>query len=84
MKSPSHLSLFLTHNQHKVYYEPLAEYIQKFGDEEWVSLDEKAKALETNDLWELCWYPETPVGSHLLCASTLDALMAAVEERFLV
>ena len=79
MKFPKHkASLSLTHNQHKAFYESLADYVMPIDEHEWVSLEERQRALETDEIWELCWYPETPVGSHLLCASTLEALM----ERF--
>mgnify|MGYP001558436197 CR=1 FL=1 len=79
LKFPEHkASLSLTHNQHKAYYEPIADYIMRIDEHEWVSLEERDRALAADEIWELQWYPETPVGSYLLCGSTLEAVM----ERF--
>ena len=79
MKFPEHkVSLSLTHNQHKVYYEPLVSYIEQIHAAEWVSPEERERALVMDEIWELHWHPDTPVGAYLLCASTLEAVM----ERF--
>ena len=79
MKFPEHKAcMSLTHNQHKAYYEPIADYVMGIDEHEWVSLEERQRAIKANEIWELYWNPDTPVGSHLLCASTLEALM----ERF--
>lgn len=79
MKFPAHkVSLSLVHNQHKAYYQPIADYVMPIDEHEWISLGERQRALDTDEIWELQWYPDTPVGSYFLCASTLEALM----ERF--
>jgi hypothetical protein len=85
MKFPKHeASLTLTHNEHKSYYRTVAESIEdgSFGmqDDEWVSPEQKAKAIETNDCWTLQWYPNTPVGFCVLSAADLDVLLAAANE----
>jgi hypothetical protein len=50
-------SLYLTHNQHKSYYETVAEAIKSgthgYQDDYWVSLEQRHEALETNDCWTL-------------------------------
>jgi hypothetical protein len=48
----------------------------------WVSEDEKARGVETNSCWELQWYPDTPIGSYSMAASSLPALVAAVKAEF--
>lgn len=75
MKLPAHkCELILTHNSHKSIYQNLSEYI---ADNElrssFVLEGEYQKALEADSIWELQWYPNTPVGSYLVCASTLEA-----------
>ena len=40
------------------------------------SMDERQEAIDTNSLWELQWYPDTPIGSYSISAPTLPKLMA--------
>ena len=48
-----------------------------YGDEksriDWVSGDEKRRALENNSVWTIQWYPDTPVGFYCVAASTFEA-----------
>lgn len=76
---PHKAGLTLEHNDHKCLYETVAEYAEggHVEDDEWVSDAERLKAIETNELWVLQWYPSTPVGFYKLAASTLDALLEA-------
>lgn len=43
----------------------------------WVSEDEKQKAIATNAMWTLHWYPDTPVGFYALSASSLGVVLDA-------
>lgn len=80
LKFPSHnASLHLTHNEHKSYYQTVAQMIDEqdhgYSDGCWISDEQKQNAIETNDCWTLQWYPDTPVGFHILAAADLDALL---------
>ena len=82
LKWPSHkASLHLTHNQHLAYYMTVEECMHQgdhgYREDDWVSPEQKQKAIETNDCWSLQWYPETPLGSCILVAADLDILLAA-------
>lgn len=78
---PGHkCSLTLSHNPHKDVYDTIEVYIERLCGE-WVSEEEKVKALETNDFWMLQWYPNTPICFFLLYAHNLDKLL---EESFKV
>lgn len=82
MQFPKHeAGLHLEHNPHKAYYMTVAQSIEEknfgFGITDWVSEEQKQKAIETNDCWTLQWYPKTPVGFCLLTAADLDVLLAA-------
>lgn len=74
--------LNLTHNEHKSSYRTVAQYIadrpEEYSDSDWVSEEQKAKAIETNELWTLHWYPETPIGFCLFHAADLEALLEKV------
>jgi hypothetical protein len=48
---------------------------------EWASEAEYNKGLETNTLWTLQWYPDTPVGFCLIHAATLDGLFNYFKEE---
>lgn len=77
---PKHeASLHLTHNDHKSYYLTVKQAIEQedHGYSDWVSEEEKQKAIETNDCWTLQWYPNSPVGFCILSAHSLDVLLAS-------
>ena len=81
MKFPEHdAGLFLSHNEHKTYYETVEEFVAEGTPLEWVSEEQKRKAFATNEIWVLQWYPNTPAGFNILAAADLDVLMEAVGE----
>lgn len=84
MKFPKHEgSLHLTHNQHKNYYQTVEQMVleEDHGYTDWVSEEQKAKAIATNDCWFLQWYPHTPVGFCILAAADLDVLLEAANKE---
>lgn len=81
VKFPEHKAgLFLTHNEHRNYYETVSGAIESgtYSEGDWISDDELMNSLETDEVWELHWYPNTPVGFCVACASTLEALLEHV------
>lgn len=83
IKFPRHEgALHLSHNDHKNNYETVEQAIRTdshgYEDDCWISPEERQRAIDTNECWTLQWYPDTPVGCHVLSASTLEALMAHV------
>lgn len=75
-------SLSIEYNDHASCYVTARE-ADEHGELEygtWVSDDEKAKALESNSVWRLQYYPDTPVGSYVILASTLEACMKCAFE----
>lgn len=48
---------------------------------EWASDEEREKAIATNEIWELHWYPDTPVGFCSVFASSFGALVAWLERE---
>jgi len=73
---PKHKSsLTIIHNDHLNTYETVECYLSAFGDfneHEWYSQSEYDTAIETNELWEIHWYPDTPIGSYKVYGSTLE------------
>lgn len=84
MNFPPHkASLILTHNDHKSYYRTVKESIEqdRHGYDDWISEEQKLKAIETDECWTLQWYPETPVGFCLKSAADLEALLDYVNKE---
>lgn len=80
---PKHeAGLTLSHNQHKNVYQTVAEALASgyYEDDDWVSDEQKQKAIETNECWAIDWHPDTPVGSYSFCAADLDVLLKAACE----
>lgn len=72
MNLPKHAcGLYLSHNEHRDYYESATEWIGNqdapFKDDE-----SKARAIATDSVWVLQWYPRTPVGFRIIAAPTLE------------
>lgn len=78
---PEHkASLHLTHNQHKAYYETVESYLDNRDCIDWVSKEQELKSYQTQELWELQWYPSTPIGSYAIYGADLDAVLAKALE----
>jgi hypothetical protein len=81
---PKHkASMYLTHNEHLSYYRTVKQSIEDEDHgykDDWVSEEQKQKAIETNECWILQWYPETPVGFCILAAADLDVLIEAANK----
>jgi len=75
-----HSSLHLTFNDmNGMNYQTVEEFIMEdssaTASAEWISSEEKAKAIKNNSMWSLQWYPNTPVGSYDVSASSLEPLI---------
>lgn len=71
-------SLRITCNDHKSNYQTAQEAIADgrwFAADEFVSPEEMQKAIDTNTIWSLQWYPQTPVGFEVLHASSFQAIL---------
>ena len=78
---PKHVTLHITHNQHKSYYLSLADYIEQDGERfDFKDDDAKARAIAADELWEIQWYPNTPVGFCCVAAPTLDEALALANQ----
>lgn len=76
---PEHkFSLYLSHNEHRHDNETIEQYYEKkefINDEEW------QKAIATDSVWTLSWWPETSIGDYTIRASTLEAIQAQLKEN---
>jgi hypothetical protein len=85
MNLPKHkCGLYLTHNQHKDYYETVQDRLSHPAlddDDYFVSAEDKQKCIDTDEIWELQWYPDTPVGFYKVCGSTLEIVLNKALEQ---
>jgi hypothetical protein len=87
MNLPKHISLTIEHQPHAVYYDTVKQWLDEAARLETVdiSLEDAAEMLRTGEVWEVHWYPRTPVSWCAVAAATLEralelALEAAEEE----
>lgn len=79
---PKHTcSLTLTHNQHKSYYET----VEKYFENPWlkdigISPEDRQEMIAKDEIWELQWYPDTPVGFYCVVAPTLEKVLALAND----
>lgn len=72
---PEHAaSLTIEHNEHLCYYATAAEEFMDRADI-FPTTAEWEKAIDTNEVWVLRWYPRTPVGFCTIGASSLEKLL---------
>jgi hypothetical protein len=81
LRFPPHKgSLHLVHNEHRMNYETVAKCASHsdYGLQPcWVSEEQRLKAIATDELWTIQWYPDSPVGFFCLWACDLDVLLAS-------
>jgi hypothetical protein len=83
---PHKCGLFLTHTEHRDYYESAAEWIAQKetlmdgAEGLWKDAEARQRAIDTDEVWVLQWYPETPVGFNIVLAPTLEELLARAAE----
>lgn len=73
-------SLMIEFNPFASSYET-AEQANTWGNywqsDEWVSAEDKQKAIASNRVWCLHWYPDTPVGFYRIFGSSLKVVCEA-------
>jgi hypothetical protein len=76
---PKHeCGLHLSHNEHLDMYETIEDF---YDAQNFISEDEWNKSIAENSVWSLQWYPKTPIGFHVICAASLEAIKQHLEEN---
>lgn len=81
---PSHMSCEITHNEHKNYYRSLKEHLENLWNGERPSLDELTneeyqRCIDTDQFWEIRWYPSTPISFFVVYAPTIEECFYKME-----
>lgn len=82
MKFPTHITMTVTHNDYKCYYLTVEQYLNDPQNRDLTDVTDadRAEMLRTGEVWEVHWYPRTPVGFNWVAAATLERAMAAACE----
>lgn len=78
MQFPEHkCGLYLTHNHHKDYYTLAEIYLDysKIDNDDFATPTSKQRCIETDQIWELQWYPNTPIGFNKVWGATLEDVL---------
>ena len=81
IKWPRHkAALIVSHNDHKNSYATIEEWESFLNMRpDWASEEERSKAIASDNMWSVQWFPDTPVGSCLKLASSLQACLNAID-----
>lgn len=79
---PHACELSLTHNQHRSCYETVQQFTEDGPYKpDWISPEQRALAIEHDEVWVLHVYPRTPVGFYAYAAWQLHELLAYARTR---
>lgn len=82
LRFPAHkCGLYLTHNEHKDIYQPLAKWLvdREFDDID-LGPEDREECIRTDSLWHLQWFPDTPVGHYSIYGPTLESVLQAAAD----
>lgn len=80
MNLPTAIHHSIQHNQHRVYYQEVADYLDEGGTSGDITPEDRAECIRTGEVWEIHWYPNTPIGFHRVAAPTLERAIARAWE----
>ncbi len=80
MKLPKHVSLSMEHNEHKAVYLTVQQYTDDISNIHWVPGDSRQRAYDSDDMWCVHWYPDTPVGFCSVYGHTLQEILDYINE----
>ncbi len=82
MKMPKHMSLHITHNQHKDYYEPIDRYLaDRHIKPGYVLPEDVEEIIKQDSIWEVQWYPITPISFYYVAAATLERCLEIIDSH---
>jgi|HubBroStandDraft_6_1064221.scaffolds.fasta_scaffold337814_3 hypothetical protein len=81
IKFPKHMSMTIAHNEHKNCYQSVIQYFDHVQHrKESCTPEEFAEMIATDEIWEIQWYPRTPISFYYVMAATFEkALEMAME-----
>jgi hypothetical protein len=81
MKFPKHLNLSITHNPHKNYYQTVLQYLEDDDiSKKSITKEDLCICIETDELWELQWYPSSPISFFKILSYSLQRCLELAQE----
>lgn len=78
---PSHLTLTIEHNNHKNTYSSIQQYLNDNDIlKECILFEDLEICIRLDELWELRWYPSTPIGFHHIISYSLERCLELAKE----
>lgn len=74
---PRHHQLYITHNEHHTNYESVADYLSR-DERIIITPEDKQECIRLNEIWEIQWYPETPISFYCVGAPTLEKALQTI------
>jgi len=76
-------SLTIHFNDHKSVYRTARQTVLdgSIAADDFISEEEFVKAMNTDTIWNIHWYPSTPVGFYSIYASSLSALLTYLKDE---
>ncbi len=84
MEFPKHHQMIITHNEHHTNYETVASYLERnedHGGRILISESDKAECIRLNEIWEVQWYPSTPIGFHCVGSYSLEKCLEIINSN---
>lgn len=82
VKVPKHKSMGLIHNSHfakgLTIEEAISKSIDGYEEDDWISYDEKQKAIDTDNHWMITVFPKSTDRYYVYSASSVDVLLEYV------
>jgi len=67
----------IEHNNHKSTYQTVEELLKDDTENfyEFSSKEDRQKCIDTNELWSIQIYPDTPIGFYVFAGSTFEKVL---------
>lgn len=69
-----------TCNDHKLCYAEIREYVKE-KDDNFFSEEDKKACIDSNKIYELRWYPDSPIGSYCICAPSPERILEILKQE---
>ena len=81
MKFPKCIAMYIGNNDNASSYRTVKEDLEDSDfsvtcPDEFETLEEMNKAIDTNEIWTCIWYPDTPIGCYKVAAATFEECIA--------
>lgn len=82
IKWPEHkASMSIDHNEHIGFSRDIEDYVEEEHIVDcFISDEDKQRCIELNEIWEIQWYPRTPLSYSMVAASTFELALKAANE----